>query len=131
MTYRIAIIGMGKIAHDQHVPVIAKNPNFELAGVVSQRGVRPPGVPVFALSRELYDKIRNLDAVAICTPPAVRHAIAREALAAGKHVLLEKPPTPTLAEPEYPFGLPVHPVLVLFWLILVVLLLVILARSLR
>jgi D-galactose 1-dehydrogenase len=98
MTYRIAIIGMGKIAHDQHVPVIAKNPNFELAGVVSQRGVRPPGVPVFALPRELYDKIRNLDAVAICTPPAVRHAIAREALAAGKHVLLEKPPTPTLAE---------------------------------
>ena len=98
MTYRIAVIGMGKIAHDQHVPVIAKNPNFELAGVVSQRGVRPPGVPVFALSRELYDKIRNLDAVAICTPPAVRHAIAREALAAGKHVLLEKPPTPTLAE---------------------------------
>jgi Peptidase_C39 like family len=40
-------------------------------------------------------------------------------------------PTPTVAEPEYPFGLPVHPVLVLFWLILVVLLLVILARSLR
>lgn len=98
MTYKIAIIGMGKIAHDQHVPVIAKNPNFELAGVVSQRGVHPPDVPVFASSRELYDKIRTLDAVAICTPPAVRHALAREALAAGKHVLLEKPPTPTLAE---------------------------------
>jgi len=98
MTYKIAIIGMGKIAHDQHVPVIAKNPNFELAGVVSQRGVHPPGVRVFASARELYDKIRNLDAVAICTPPAVRHALAWEALAAGKHVLLEKPPTPTLAE---------------------------------
>src|SRR5215210_3319182 len=98
MTYKIAIIGMGKIAHDQHVPVIAKNPDFELAAVVSQRGVHPPGVPVFASSRELYEKIPNLDAVAICTPPAVRHAFAREALAAGKHVLLEKPPTPTLAE---------------------------------
>ena len=36
-----------------------------------------------------------------------------------------------VTEPEYPFGLPVHPVLVLFWLILVVLLLIILARSLR
>lgn len=98
MTCRIALIGMGKIAHDQHVPVIAKDPGFELAAVVSQRGVHPPGVPVFASSRELYEKIPNLEAVAICTPPAVRHAFAREALAAGKHVLLEKPPTPTLAE---------------------------------
>jgi D-galactose 1-dehydrogenase len=89
---------MGKIAHDQHVPVIAKNPGFELAAVVSQRGVHPPGVRVFASSRELYEKIPNLDAVAICTPPVLRHALAREALAAGKHVLLEKPPTPTLAE---------------------------------
>jgi D-galactose 1-dehydrogenase len=98
MTVRMAIIGMGKIAHDQHVPVIAKNPDFQLAAVVSQRGVHPPGIPVFDSARELYQKIRNLDAVAICTPPAVRHAFAREALAAGKHVLLEKPPTPTLAE---------------------------------
>jgi D-galactose 1-dehydrogenase len=89
---------MGKIAHDQHVPVIAKNPNFQLAAVVSQRGVHPPGVPVFVSSRELYERIPNLDAVAICTPPAARHALAREALAAGKHVLLEKPPTSTLAE---------------------------------
>jgi hypothetical protein len=42
---------------------------------------------------------------------------------------LEPPATPD--PPEYPFGLPVHPVLVLFWLILVVLLVVILVRSLR
>jgi D-galactose 1-dehydrogenase len=42
----------------------------------------------------------DLDAVAICTPPQVRHAIAREALEAGKHVLLEKPPAATLSELE-------------------------------
>jgi len=40
-------------------------------------------------------------------------------------------PTPTAPPPEYPFGLPVHPLLVLFWLVLVILLLVILVRSLR
>jgi hypothetical protein len=40
-------------------------------------------------------------------------------------------PTPSAPAPEYPFGLPVHPVLILFWLVLVVLLLVILVRSLR
>lgn len=98
MSYKIAIIGMGKIAHDQHVPVIAKNPDFELAGVVSQRGVYPEGVAGFRTAKELYHAIPDLDAVAICTPPSVRHALAREAMTAGKHVLIEKPPTPTLAE---------------------------------
>ena len=37
-------------------------------------------------------KLPDLDAVSICTPPQVRHDIAREALLAGKSVLLEKPP---------------------------------------
>jgi D-galactose 1-dehydrogenase len=36
--------------------------------------------------------------VAVNTPPGVRHPIAREALAAGKDVLLEKPPATTLSE---------------------------------
>jgi D-galactose 1-dehydrogenase len=43
-------------------------------------------------------RLDDLDAVAICTPPQPRYAIARAALAAGKHVLLEKPPTATLSE---------------------------------
>ncbi len=42
----------------------------------------------------------RLDAVAICTPPQVRHAIARAALDAGLHVLLEKPPCATVGEVE-------------------------------
>jgi D-galactose 1-dehydrogenase len=96
--YRIGIIGIGKITQDQHLPVIAKDERFELAGLVSQRGLQQPGVPTFHTPAELYAGVRDLDAVAICTPPSVRHAIAREALDAGKHVLLEKPPTPTMAE---------------------------------
>ena len=96
--YSIVIIGVGKIARDQHLPVIAKNPRFRLAGVVSHSGARVDGVPTFATAAEAYAALPDLDAVAICTPPSVRHAIAREALDAGKHVLLEKPPTPTMAE---------------------------------
>jgi D-galactose 1-dehydrogenase len=98
VSYKIAIIGMGKIATDQHVPVIATDPNFELAAVVSQRGAYPAGVPGFRTQADLLGSLGDLDAVAICTPPSARHAIAREALEAGKHVLLEKPPTQTLAE---------------------------------
>lgn len=98
MTFKIAIIGMGKIAHDQHVPVIASSSEFELVAAVSRRGVYPEGVRGFRDPADLYAALPEVDAVAICTPPSVRHEIARQALAAGKHVLLEKPPTPTLAE---------------------------------
>ncbi len=96
--YSIAIIGVGKIARDQHLPVIAKNPRFRLACVVSHSGARVDGVPSFRTAAEAYAALPDLDAVAICTPPSVRHPLAREALDAGKHVMLEKPPTPTMAE---------------------------------
>src|ERR1700691_4430491 len=97
-SYSIGVIGIGKITQDQHLRVIAKDSRFRLAGLVSQRGLQQPGVPTFRTPAELYAALPDLDAVAICTPPSVRHAIAREALDAGKHVLLEKPPTPTMAE---------------------------------
>ena len=94
---RVAVIGVGKIAQDQHLPVIAGNAEYELVGVVSQRGVHAAGAPTFATPAALYAAVA-VDAVAICTPPHVRHALAREALDAGKHVMLEKPPAATLAE---------------------------------
>jgi len=98
--HRIGIIGLGKIAQDQHVPVIRGNAAFQLFAVASQRGVAMDGVPhAYTDYREML-KLPDLDAVAICTPPQVRHVIAREALEAGKHVLLEKPPAATLSELE-------------------------------
>jgi D-galactose 1-dehydrogenase len=96
--HSIAVIGLGKISQDQHLPVIGKDPRFRLAGVVSQRGLTAPGVPTFATPEALFAAVPDLEAVAICTPPGARHRIARQALAAGKHVLLEKPPTPTVSE---------------------------------
>ena len=98
MPHSIAIIGVGKITQDQHLPVIAKNPRFKLAAVVSQRGLQHQDVPSFRTPAELYAALPAVETVAICTPPTVRHALAREALDAGKHVLLEKPPAPTTAE---------------------------------
>ena len=95
---RVAIVGFGKIAQDQHVPSIAGNPAFSLAAVVSARGAAPVGVPVFRTLAELAASNVAIDAIAVCTPPQVRYATAREALALGKHVMLEKPPAATLAE---------------------------------
>ena len=96
MTHRIALIGLGKIATDRHLPTIAADPGFTLAGIADPRpDLGELGVPAFATWQEMFSAIPDIDAVAICTPPSVRHAIALEALAAGKHVLLEKPPAPT------------------------------------
>jgi D-galactose 1-dehydrogenase len=97
---KIAIIGLGKITQDQHLPVIDKGNDFEVAAVVSQRGLSHNGVPSFKTAAELYAAMPEIEIVSVNTPPDVRHAIAREALEAGKHVLLEKPPAATLAEFE-------------------------------
>ncbi len=97
-THRIGVIGLGKIAQDQHLPVIAASDEFVLASVSSQRGLTAPGALAFTDHVALLKETPDLEAVAICTPPQVRHAIARQALAAGKHVMLEKPPTATLSE---------------------------------
>jgi len=95
---RIAIIGFGKIAGDQHVPSIAANPSFELAASSSRSGKGPE--PVFNDWRELIRTVEGLEAVAITTPPQPRYEIARACLEAGLDVLLEKPPCATLSEVE-------------------------------
>jgi predicted dehydrogenase len=93
---RIAIIGYGKIAEDQHVPSIAGNPRFELAATSSRSG---QGVePTFTDWRELIRSVEGLEAVAITTPPGPRYEIARACILAGLHCLLEKPPAAGLAE---------------------------------
>jgi D-galactose 1-dehydrogenase len=95
---RIAIIGFGKIAADQHIPSIEANSRFELAATSSRSRKGPE--PVFTDWRELIRSVEGLEAVAITTPPKPRYEIARTCLEAGLHVLLEKPPAATLSEAE-------------------------------
>lgn len=99
MTIRIAIIGFGKIARDQHMPAITADPRFELVAVATRAGDPQVGVPWFAEAPELLAAMKDrLDAVVIATPPGPRFAIARTALEEGVAVLLEKPPAATLGE---------------------------------
>ena len=94
---RIAIVGFGKIARDQHVGAIAATQGAVLAAVAS-RNASLPGLPHFATIEDLLEKGPEIDAVSLCTPPQVRRAQAAAALAAGKHVMLEKPPGIGVAE---------------------------------
>ena len=97
MVFKIAVVGIGKIARDQHLPCIAKNRNFKLAAGVS-RNATLENVPCFESLALLRSSKISVDCVALCTPPAGRLAMAKEAMDAGWHVLIEKPPTPTIGE---------------------------------
>jgi len=98
MVVRIGIVGLGKIAVDQHIPAIKASPDFELVAIASQHSTLD-GVAVYRTITEMLGH-DGLDAVALCQPPQVRYDAAREAILAGKHVFLEKPPGATLSEVE-------------------------------
>lgn len=94
---RLGLAGYGKIAQDQHLPAITSNPAFELVAVASQ-GAPCPGVANFGSLGELLATGPAVDAIAFCTPPQGRFALVQQALAAGKHVLVEKPPCASVGE---------------------------------
>jgi D-galactose 1-dehydrogenase len=96
---KVAVIGLGKIAHDQHLPAIARSPDFQLVAAASPSG-SAPGVPNFATVGALLDSGIAFDAVVMCQPPQLRFQAAALALRAGKHVLLEKPPGASASEVE-------------------------------
>ena len=95
---RVGVVGLGKIARDQHLPAIVGNADFRLAAVVGPGAPAMEGVTRCESLDELFRDGPALDAVVICTPPQVRYALARQALENGVHVFLEKPPGATLAE---------------------------------
>jgi predicted dehydrogenase len=80
---RIAIIGYGKIAADQHVPSIQGNDRLELVATSSRSG---QGVArTFTDWRELVRGVEGLAAVAITSPPRgsrSRASVSRRAFTA-------------------------------------------------
>ena len=95
----IGIVGMGQIARVQHLPALAAGAGLRLVAVANPVDVAvPDGVSLHGSLADLLADAPGVDAVAICTPPQVRYGLARAALDAGRHVLLEKPPSATPAE---------------------------------
>ncbi|NKK65564.1 Gfo/Idh/MocA family protein [Rhizobium leguminosarum] len=93
----LAIVGVGKIVRDQHLPSVAKNPDFELVATASRHGT-VEGVKSYTTIEAMLDAEPSIDAVSLCMPPQYRYEAAYKALVAGKHVFLEKPPGATLSE---------------------------------
>lgn len=94
----LIIVGVGKIARDQHLPAIEADPDFVLTAGVS-RHATVEGVPNFeSLEQCLAEGPKG--AVVLCVPPKARTEMALQAIAAGRDVMLEKPPAATLGEIE-------------------------------
>lgn len=96
---RIGVVGYGTGGRHFHAPFIAAARGCELAGVVARAPATRakvaadlPGTPMFFSLAEML--AAGVDAVTITTPPQTRDALVREAVAAGIHVIADKPFAP-------------------------------------
>ncbi|MCQ8278198.1 Gfo/Idh/MocA family oxidoreductase [Acetobacteraceae bacterium KSS8] len=97
---RLGLVGLGQIARVQHLPAIAANPDFRLVAIATRGQTDvPEGVALHSSMGEMI-AAGGIDAVVLCTPPQMRYALVRDALLAGLHVFMEKPPTQTVAETQ-------------------------------
>lgn len=102
---RIGILGTSEIAFRRFLPALKKNEKFEYIGVAS-RDLKKTSqfIDEFGgLGFDGYDAMLecgDIDAVYIPLPPALHYEWGCKALAAGKHVLMEKPFTTSLKNTE-------------------------------
>ena len=99
MPHALALVGIGEIARNQHVPALRGSDAFTLAATAS-RNARVEGVDGYRDLASLLDARDDVTCVSLCTPPQYRYDDARLALERGRHVMLEKPPGATLSEVE-------------------------------
>ena len=101
----IGIVGCGKIAQVRHLPEYAQNPGAKIVALYDLNAQRAEtlaaqyGGRAFPAWEALVNS-PDVDAVSVCTANDSHAPIACAALAAGKHVLCEKPMATTLADCE-------------------------------
>lgn len=102
---RAAVIGVGYLGRF-HAQKYAALSGVELVGVVdahpetAQRVAKELGVTAFTDYRELLGPKPKVDLVSVASTTETHHAVARDCLAAGVHVLAEKPITVTVAQAD-------------------------------
>ncbi|TDZ32401.1 scyllo-inositol 2-dehydrogenase (NADP(+)) IolW [Colletotrichum spinosum] len=104
--FNVGIIGYGLSAKVFHIPFINLTPQFNLHSIVQRKPTAsssaPNDYPTLKHHTSLEPMLRDpeVDIVNILTPPNTHFSFAKQALQAGKHVLVEKPFVPTVAEAE-------------------------------
>ncbi|MBI3931929.1 MAG: Gfo/Idh/MocA family oxidoreductase [Acidobacteria bacterium] len=99
---RVAVVGVGALGQ-HHARVYASLGEARLTGVYDVDASRAAGVAERHSTRpfaHLRDVIAASDAASVAVPTVDHHRVCRVLLEAGKHVLVEKPMTTTLAEAD-------------------------------
>lgn len=102
---KVGVIGCGKISQVRHLPEYAANPEVKIAALFDLNAERAQtlalqyGAKTYAAYGELLND-PEIDAVSVCTSNDSHADITCAALAAGKHVLCEKPMATTLKDCE-------------------------------
>jgi predicted dehydrogenase len=98
---KVGLIGYGYAGKTFHAPLISAVPDLHLVAVASSDAAKVhadwPDVAVHATPAELIARA-DLDLVVIATPNDTHHPLARAALVAGCHVVVDKPFTVALAD---------------------------------
>jgi myo-inositol 2-dehydrogenase/D-chiro-inositol 1-dehydrogenase len=94
---RLGIVGCGAVVCGRHLPALARVPGIEVLAVadVEPRALEEAatrfGIPRRYATAQSLAADPDVEAVAVCTPPATHLEAALAALDAGKHLFVEKP----------------------------------------
>jgi scyllo-inositol 2-dehydrogenase (NADP+) len=91
---QVGLIGFGLAGRCFHAPLIAAEPRLHLAAVATSRAAEAAALwPDAAICRESERVIRDpaIDLIVIAAPNASHGPLARAAIEAGKHVVVDKP----------------------------------------
>jgi len=98
---RVGLIGYGYASKTFHAPLIVGTPGMTLAAVSSSDASKVhadwPNVTVVSDPKQLFND-PSLDLIVIPTPNDTHFPLARAAMEAGKHVVVDKPFTVTLSQ---------------------------------
>lgn len=97
----VGLVGFGFAGKVFHAPVIRAVEGLHLTTIVQRSGAGNPPYKDVEFVRSVDEMLaRPIDLVVVGTPNTSHHPIAKQSLLAGRHVVVDKPFTVTMAEAE-------------------------------
>ena len=97
----VGLVGFGFAGKVFHAPVIRAVEGMRLTTIVQRHGPPDPRYDDVEFVRSVDELLkRPIDLVVVATPNTSHHPIAKQSLLAGRHVVVDKPFTTTMAEAD-------------------------------